>query len=186
MSDSDDDLAEMRRLRESQKYKGGTTARDDSSHLHQERQGGEMSKEVKGTVPSDNETLTMAEMMGFSGFGKKAKSFDFTEMFEQAKRGAQERIQVSRDDSTKESEVKETEDKDDDSEEDDDDMIGPPLPPGFNLPSSSDETKKSNQKKDGDEDSDLDDDEDDNDIDLKSKIPASHEISLNHGAKSVS
>lgn len=56
--------------------------------------------------------------------GKKAKSFDFTEMFEQAKRGAQERIQVSRDDLTKESEVKQSDEKDDDSEDDDDDMIG--------------------------------------------------------------
>ncbi|CAG2190900.1 Gastrulation defective protein 1 homolog,WD repeat-containing protein 70 [Mytilus edulis] len=62
----------------------------------------------------------------------------------------------------------------------DDEMIGPPLPPGFG-PIVDDKLKQQSQKYDSE-----DDDSEEEEETLDQKIPSSHEISLNHGAKTVS
>ncbi|PIK53476.1 putative WD repeat-containing protein 70 isoform X5 [Apostichopus japonicus] len=189
MSDSDDDLAEMRRLRESQRYKGSSKSDDSSSKGFEEKQSSSSpvtaQKEKSSppqTLQSDPETLSMASMMGFSGFGKKAKNFDFTEMYDQAKRSAQEKTPADQDNDKATGQPDEADD-----DEDDEDIIGPPLPPGFQRAESTGGVKQSNKGKDEDEDSDMEEEEEEeDDTNLKNKIPISHEITLNHGGKSVS
>ncbi|XP_064410354.1 WD repeat-containing protein 70 isoform X2 [Latimeria chalumnae] len=155
----------------------------------------------------------IASVMGFSGFGKKARTFDLDAMFEQTRRTAIERSrkmleQREQEDSEKKqsgdiesssasssamrggpaaSGSRSDSDSDDDSEsssedepigppppslgaahEEDDDFIGPPLPPGY---------------ADSDSDNDPQEDNDDNPV---KKIPDSHEITLQHGTKTVS
>ncbi|XP_068106711.1 WD repeat-containing protein 70 isoform X1 [Hyperolius riggenbachi] len=128
--------------------------------------------------------------------GKKARTFDLEAMFEQTRRTAVERSRKTfeaqerpEEESTSKpkslpsgSRVKAADSSSSDSEDSsddeligppvpsqDDDMIGPPLPPGY---------------KDSDEDED-DEDEEDDDNPVKS-IPDSHEITLQHGSKTVS
>ncbi|XP_056117393.1 WD repeat-containing protein 70 isoform X2 [Rhinichthys klamathensis goyatoka] len=151
----------------------------------------------------------ISSVMGFSGFGKKARTFDLEAMFEQTRRTAIERSQRALEERQKQ-EVQESsgfrpvgvkekpsastsrkqeaesdsdsdvigpplppqeEEEDDD---DDDDVVGPPLPPGY---------KRSSADSDDDDDDDEDDDDED---DVMKKIPDTHEITLQHGTKSVS
>ncbi|XP_040276894.1 WD repeat-containing protein 70 [Bufo bufo] len=154
----------------------------------------------------DPEDSGVAATMGFSGFGKKARTFDLEAMFEQTRRTAVERSRKKFEAQEKDEEEnkqksspvsrtatsgsglrKERESKSsasDDSSDDeefigppapgsssqapDDEMIGPPLPPDY---------------KDSDEDDEEDDADDDNPI---KRIPDSHEITLQHGNKTVS
>ncbi|NXS17464.1 WDR70 protein, partial [Mystacornis crossleyi] len=169
----------------------------------------------------------LAATMGFSGFGKKARTFDLEAMFEQTRRTAVERSRKvlearereKEDQTEKEFRIPCTassasassatgagptltereavysdsgdnsnealsgpsmqsrssakgpaEDDDDDDDDDDEEFIGPPLPPGF---------------KDSDDDNDNDDTEEEDNNPVK-KIPDSHEITLQHGTKTVS
>ncbi|RXN18006.1 WD repeat-containing 70 [Labeo rohita] len=126
----------------------------------------------------------ISSIMGFSGFGKKARTFDLEAMFEQTRRTAIERSQrvleerqkqdvqassgsqsVSRTDkpSTSTSRKQESDSSDSDS-----DVIGPPLPPALSA-----------QTEEGEED-------DDDDMNPVKKIPDTHEITLQHGSKTVS
>uniref|UniRef100_A0ABM0MQB8 WD repeat-containing protein 70-like n=1 Tax=Saccoglossus kowalevskii TaxID=10224 RepID=A0ABM0MQB8_SACKO len=138
-------------------------------------------KKVDDNMDEDD---AMSKMMGFAGFGKKARSFDLDTMLEQTKKTAME---ISK----KNLEVA---DKTEDNSESEDDMIGPPLPPGFSKESSSNDrtqntekTKRLSANEDSDdEDSDDDDDDDDDEESLEKKIPATHEITLEHGDKAVS
>ncbi|XP_008324096.1 WD repeat-containing protein 70 [Cynoglossus semilaevis] len=164
----------------------------------------------------------ISSVMGFSGFGKKARTFDLDAIFEQTRRTAIERSQRALEDRQKEFEMKEVgesstsvkapvnthkekaaasrkqesdsssdDSSDSDSEpigpplppqnttqnnddEDDDDLVGPPLPPGYTG---------SMAQSDDDDDDQEDDDDDDNPV---KKIPDSHEITLQHGTKTVS
>uniref|UniRef100_A0A3B4XTS0 WD repeat-containing protein 70 n=1 Tax=Seriola lalandi dorsalis TaxID=1841481 RepID=A0A3B4XTS0_SERLL len=147
----------------------------------------------------------MASVMGFSGFGKKARTFDLDAIFEQTRRTAIERSQhvlgtfINNHDlfllcltlsfsflfRKQESNSSSDSDSDSDSdseiigppvprqhttqEDDDDDLVGPPLPPGYTG---------SNAHSD-------DDDDDDQENPVK-KIPDTHEITLQHGTKTVS
>uniref|UniRef100_A0A8C3GYL7 WD repeat-containing protein 70 n=1 Tax=Corvus moneduloides TaxID=1196302 RepID=A0A8C3GYL7_CORMO len=132
----------------------------------------------------------LAATMGFSGFGKKARTFDLEAMFEQTRRTAVERSRkvlgkkcerslllhsktcfdlLPQGDVRSSSAKGPTEDTDDD-DDDDEEFIGPPLPPGF---------------KDSDDDNDNDDTEEEDNNPVK-KIPDSHEITLQHGTKTVS
>ncbi|XP_039532208.1 WD repeat-containing protein 70-like [Pimephales promelas] len=150
----------------------------------------------------------ISSVMGFAGFGKKARTFDLEAMFEQTRRTAIERSQRALEERQKQ-EVQESSgfrpvsakekpsastsrkqeaDSDSDSDvigpplppqeeeedDDDDEVVGPPLPPGY---------KRSNADSDDDDDDDEDDDDDDNPV---KKIPDTHEITLQHGSKSVS
>ncbi|TRZ17145.1 hypothetical protein HGM15179_009969 [Zosterops borbonicus] len=175
--------------------------------------------EMLGTPDPD-----LAATMGFSGFGKKARTFDLEAMFEQTRRTAVERSRKvlearerEKEDETekefripcpdssvsassargpgstlteREAVCSESEDdsnealsgpsvqsrsakgpaEDTDDDDDDGEFIGPPLPPGF---------------KDSDDDNDNDDTEEEDNNPVK-KIPDSHEITLQHGTKTVS
>jgi WD repeat-containing protein 70 len=124
--------------------------------------------------------------MGISSFGcRKAKTFDIEEMMATAKKHAPKAI-----------EDVETADAENDAEGGDD-LIGPMIPVPTAGPSKEQqkkEKKKKESKNDGEEhdsyddlsDSDEDDDSDDSDEDtLISKIPCSHEITMQHGSKAV-
>ncbi|KAL4617296.1 WD repeat-containing protein 70 [Arapaima gigas] len=158
-------------------------------------------------------------VMGFSGFGKKARTFDLDAIFEQTRRTAIERSQrvfEERQQQEAEREVSggcitnpgpsnrqipatsapssSDSDSDSDSEsdseligppaplqlpaeggEDDNSLVGPPLPPGYS----------GNMAEDDDDDDD-DGMQDDDDDDPVKKIPDTHEITLQHGTKTVS
>ncbi|GAA6107627.1 WD repeat-containing protein 70 isoform X4 [Tachysurus ichikawai] len=159
----------------------------------------------------------ISSVMGFSGFGRKARTFDLEAIFEQTRRTAIERSQRVLGDrqqlesqssgrsaessttsassqkqrpSASTSRQKESDDSSDSSDselvgppppaalstqDDDDEQIGPPLPPGFSRTTADD-----------DDDDDDDDDTMDEDDDPVKKIPDTHEITLQHGTKTVS
>ncbi|XP_071373351.1 WD repeat-containing protein 70 [Centroberyx affinis] len=166
----------------------------------------------------------MASVMGFSGFGKKARTFDLDAIFEQTRRTAIERSQRVFDERQKEDEGesshsvkssgssqrdkavtatsrKQESDSSDDSssdsdsdsdseligppvppqltaqEDDDDELVGPPLPPGYTG------STAHNEDDDEDDEGEVLDEDDDNPV---KKIPDTHEITLQHGTKTVS
>uniref|UniRef100_A0A9J8BN43 WD repeat-containing protein 70 n=1 Tax=Cyprinus carpio carpio TaxID=630221 RepID=A0A9J8BN43_CYPCA len=151
-----------------------------------------------GVITGDSSSdADLSSVMGFSGFGKKARTFDLEAMFEQTRRTAIERSQHILENKTvwfiintvfmpilkknrfvpsscvcvnrkQDSDViapplppalgAQTEESDDDDDDDEDDVVGPPLPPGYKH-STANPVKK---------------------------IPDTHEITLQHGSKSVS
>ncbi|KAJ8408628.1 hypothetical protein AAFF_G00252630 [Aldrovandia affinis] len=175
---------------------------------------------------SSSNDADIASVMGFSGFGKKARTFDLDAIFEQTRRTAIERSQKTLEDRQKEESQREeagssqkAKDKaaavasrrqesdhsgdssgsdsgsgsDSDSDSDSsseligppapphhgptgqEDFVGPPLPPGYRGSVADDD--------DDEEEEDSQDDEDDNPV---KKIPDTHEITLQHGTKTVS
>ncbi|XP_069483250.1 WD repeat-containing protein 70 isoform X1 [Ambystoma mexicanum] len=168
----------------------------------------------------DQEESDVAATMGFSGFGKKARTFDLEAMFEQTRRTAIERsrkaLEASEQENLKPKEAllpqqvgshsvlcssvtkkvssssgssnsgsSESDESTDEetidppmpprqgkpvSAEDPDELIGPPLPPGY---------------KDSDDDDDDEDLQEEEENPVK-RIPDSHEITLQHGSKTVS
>ncbi|GLD55331.1 WD repeat-containing protein 70 [Lates japonicus] len=184
--------------------------------------------EASGKMSGDGD---ISSVMGFSGFGKKARTFDLDAIFEQTRRTAIERSQRVLDerqkgtpmeeegessnsvktsvhsqrgkaaaatsrkqqsDSSSDSGSDSDSDSDSDStligppvphqhtaQEDDDELVGPPLPPGY-----TDSAAHSDDDDDDDDDQEAqDDDDDDNPV---KKIPDTHEITLQHGTKTVS
>ncbi|XP_072228143.1 WD repeat-containing protein 70 [Leuresthes tenuis] len=165
----------------------------------------------------------IGSVMGFSGFGKKARTFDLDAIFEQTRRTAIERSQriieerqaktqmeeegesshsvkpsihrqkdkaaaASSSGQKSESSSESDSDSDSDSEligppvptqlaaqEDDEEFVGPPLPPGY--------TGSTAQSDDDDDEGETQDDDDDHPV---KKIPDTHEITLQHGTKTVS
>ncbi|XP_047229176.1 WD repeat-containing protein 70 [Girardinichthys multiradiatus] len=174
-------------------------------------------------LPGDGD---IGSIMGFSGFGKKARTFDLEAIFEQTRRTAIERSQRVLEEQHKGAQMEEEgessksvkpsvlsqKDKaaarvqqsgsssDSDSEpvrppmppqhaaqEDKDEPIGPPLPPGYRdgTAKSDDDDDDDDEAETNDDDDDDDDDNDDDDNPVK-KIPDTHEITLQHGSKTVS
>ncbi|XP_031414203.1 WD repeat-containing protein 70 [Clupea harengus] len=175
----------------------------------------------------------ISSVMGFSGFGKKARTFDFQAIFEQTRRTAIERSQQVLEErliedhqkeqaggsvATKSSDAprkaflprkKESSSSSSDSSGSDSDSdggdIGPPLPPGFSVQGAKDEdaglmgpppppgyrtssaaaAAAAAGNDDDDDDSDEGNQEEDDDNPVK-KIPDTHEITLQHGSKTVS
>ncbi|XP_053154619.1 WD repeat-containing protein 70 isoform X2 [Hemicordylus capensis] len=155
----------------------------------------------------------LAATMGFSGFGKKARTFDFNAMFEQTRRTAVERSRRMLEEREKKAAQKETEsgsqsegldsraassrpaartpssnsassESDDSSDEE---PIGPSLPPQGSLEESDDEIIGPPLPP-GYKDSDDEEEEDsmqEEEEDPVKKIPDSHEITLHHGTKTV-
>lgn len=165
----------------------------------------------------------ISSVMGFSGFGKKARTFDFDAIFEQTRRTAIERSQraleerqmtqmeekgessksvkssvhAQRNKAAAATSRKQESDSSSDSgsdsdsgligpppppqhatqdDDDDDELVGPPLPPGY--------TGSTAHSDEEDEEGGAQDDDDD-DKPVK-KIPDTHEITLQHGTKTVS
>jgi hypothetical protein len=136
-------------------------------------------------------TTAVQQAMGFQGFGKNkaapVKQFDLESLVEQSKQVARERTTRK---------VNEKEDATEEPEEDDEDVIGPPLPPPVQTTSKESEqlsnvlnaSKKSSKKptKSHSDDEDDDDNESSDSDDAENVIPASLEVTLNHGTKPVS
>ncbi|XP_054468317.1 WD repeat-containing protein 70 isoform X2 [Anoplopoma fimbria] len=164
----------------------------------------------------------IASVMGFSGFGKKARTFDLEAIFEQTRRTAIERSQHVLEERQKDDQMEEGEssqsvkspvnapkdkaaaatarkqesesssDSGSDSDSDSDsELIGPPLPPQHTAQDDDDElgplTRPSGSTAHSDDDDDdegeAQDDDDDNPV---KKIPDTHEITLQHGTRTVS
>ncbi|KAM0731301.1 Gastrulation defective protein 1-like protein [Formica fusca] len=143
-------------------------------------------KKMEEIKPEDEEEIqNMQKLMGITGFGKKAKSFDVQEMLENITKtiSSNKATALVTDKSPDES----TESKKNDNEEidDDDDFIGPPLP--SLLPVSSNAEKKKDVEKKNDESDDDDDESSDTEeeVMLSDKIPCTHEVSMTHGTKAV-
>ncbi|XP_043260190.1 gastrulation defective protein 1 homolog [Colletes gigas] len=138
----------------------------------------------------EEETQNLKDIMGITGFGKKAKAFDVQEMLENITKtiNSNKAIAIGKD--TKALEVidnlleEDAESVDDNQNSDEDeDFIGPPIP---NDIENSEDTKRSSQSNDNEDDSDEDDEESDTDeTELKDKIPCSHEVTMTHGTKAV-
>uniref|UniRef100_A0A6Q2ZPK5 WD repeat-containing protein 70 n=1 Tax=Esox lucius TaxID=8010 RepID=A0A6Q2ZPK5_ESOLU len=97
----------------------------------------------------------MASVMGFSGFGKKARTFDLDAIFEQTRRTAIERSQqVLGEQNVIDSElIGPPVPKQSTGLDEDDDLVGPPLPPGYRGSTADVE--------EDDDDEDVQDDDDD-------------------------
>ncbi|KAM4708588.1 WD repeat-containing protein 70 isoform 1-T4 [Discoglossus pictus] len=163
----------------------------------------------------DQEDSDIAATMGFSGFGKKARTFDLEAMFEQTRRTAVERSKKSLEARDKEEEKKKEEQvanknqvskevasgsgmrkarassssgSSDSEDSSDDEFIGPPAPPNIFKGVENEEIGPPlpSRFKDSDEEDMQDEDEDDDDDNPVKRIPDSHEVSLQHGTKSVS
>uniref|UniRef100_A0A671XWM4 WD repeat-containing protein 70 n=1 Tax=Sparus aurata TaxID=8175 RepID=A0A671XWM4_SPAAU len=144
----------------------------------------------------------MASVMGFSGFGKKARTFDLDAIFEQTRRTAIERSQhvLGRFTSTVrclvvilspacvKQESESSSDSDSDSASDSDsELIGPPLPPQFTAKDDDDDNECLRlPRRPGHADSTASSDEDEEEENPVKKIPDTHEITLQHGTKTVS
>ncbi|XP_070562927.1 WD repeat-containing protein 70-like [Ptychodera flava] len=148
---------------------------------------------TSGDKDESKESDAMAEMMGFSGFGKKARTFDLEAMLAQTKKTAEEMRKTNFQETENANDNKDSESSDD---SDSDEEIGPPLPPGFSTSAistekpktqpSTDTVKQSTAQRKEDSDEDDDSDDDDDELRLEKKIPATHEITLDHGDKTIS
>ncbi|KAM9841558.1 WD repeat-containing protein 70 isoform 1-T1 [Aulostomus maculatus] len=173
--------------------------------------------EAAGKASGDGD---IASVMGFSGFGKKARTFDIEAIFEQTRRTAIERSRNTFEERQKESPMEEEgessksvkpsahtprgstatsrkHDGDSSSSDSESDHIGPPLPPPQTAQDEEDElvgpplppsykgstVHGNSDDDDDDEQESQDDDDDDNPV---KKIPDTHEITLQHGTKTVS
>ncbi|XP_076876885.1 WD repeat-containing protein 70 [Brachyhypopomus gauderio] len=181
---------------------------------------------------NDNDGDDLSSVMGFSGFGKKARTFDLEAIFEQTRRTAIERShrvledrqqqEVQREQrggpdaaprtsgssqrekpSASTSRQQDSEDSEDSSEDaadvetiaapdppaftarpdEDEEPIGPPLPPGYSGVAADDEDHANRDAEEEEEEEEEDDDDDDDPV---KKIPDTHEITLQHGTKTVS
>lgn len=145
-------------------------------------------KKIEEIKPEDEEeTQNMQKLMGITGFGKKAKSFDVQEMLENITKTISSNkaavLAAAPDKSTEES--KKNEESDDDDDDDDDDFIGPPLPPLLSVDSdaASEKNEKEKEKDESDDDDESSDTEEE--VTLRDKIPCTHEVSMTHGTKAV-
>uniref|UniRef100_A0A6I8QPB5 WD repeat-containing protein 70 n=1 Tax=Xenopus tropicalis TaxID=8364 RepID=A0A6I8QPB5_XENTR len=152
----------------------------------------------------ENEDSSIAATMGFSGFGKKARTFDLEAMFEQTRRTAVERSKKTLEAREKEEQISnkspvmkdvpsssrqkntDTSSSSSGSEDSsDDELIGPPVP--SNLTGDHGDELIGPPLPSGYKDSDDEDEEQHEDDDNPVKgIPDSHEITLQHGTKTVS
>uniref|UniRef100_A0A672G6L5 WD repeat-containing protein 70 n=1 Tax=Salarias fasciatus TaxID=181472 RepID=A0A672G6L5_SALFA len=150
-------------------------------------------KKVEGKkyCPLYSLNIIIFTLRGFLIFllGKKARTFDLDAIFEQTRRTAIERSQHVLGEFLSASTQKDDSESDASSdsevigppipsqsaaqEQEDDELVGPPLPPGYTGSTADSD----------DEDEDTQDDDDDNPV---KKIPDTHEITLQHGTKTVS
>lgn len=103
-------------------------------------------------------------------------------MMEQVKKTARQISATTSSSSEKNMEEKEEKFSGSESEEDeDDDLIGPP------VPKPEQPIEKSKKEKNDDDESDSNDDSDEDELgqDLTKKIPASHEVCMQHGLKAI-
>lgn len=123
-------------------------------------------KKMDEIKPEDEEeTQSMQKLMGITGFGKKAKSFDVQEMMENITKtiSGNKIAAVEKEKPAKVAESAENKLSDND-DDDEDDFIGPPIPSllPVTLKTSKDlNVEKKDEKNESDDDDDNDDDDDD-------------------------
>ncbi|XP_013785489.1 WD repeat-containing protein 70-like [Limulus polyphemus] len=181
----EDDLEEMRALRESQDSR---QFRDNRQVLSKGKVNyGGTTEEFSRNLSNKEDSDDMSKLVGFSGFGKKARTFDFEAMFEQTRRAAIERNQkneelkienlvsqdAQKDNNKQVARLSTSQSKEDNDTSSDDDIIGPPIPPEI----------KARLEEEGDGESEEEDDGEE--MNRYKKIPDSHEVELRHGDKSV-
>lgn len=154
----------------------------------------QMQKQIE-EVAEDLEAQKLKEVMGLTGFGRKAaKVFDinvskvYTHMWEiidfflfsilkeqiaKAKEAAPIRVEP---------------DEREDEDSGDEDVIGPtPSMTGTNSDTDTNNVKKKShtQRNDNDDSDDDDEDDDEDEINLEKRIPDSHEVQMQHGSKAI-
>uniref|UniRef100_A0A1Q3F4V0 Uncharacterized protein n=1 Tax=Culex tarsalis TaxID=7177 RepID=A0A1Q3F4V0_CULTA len=121
-------------------------------------------------IASELENSRMQELMGISGFGRKAQQFDINEMIQAARKNAPR------------AEVDTAAIQNESDEEEDEDVIGPVPEVVAAAAVAATVTKKQGEEEDSDEEDDDDDFDEDAPI---NKIPNSHEVEMRHGSKAV-
>lgn len=174
-----EDLDEMRLMRESKHYKDvssswTTRSSPSSSKAVKDHQA---KTERNGQEQSHDQ---MSSLMGFSGFGKKARQFDIGEMMAMAKRRTPS-VPEEKDNAKQK-------DHNSDIESDDESAPFVIMPPGEETSSNKQEknAKVANKENDNSDEDDGDEELNSESETLQSLIPYSHEITLEHGAKTIS
>ncbi|KAK8729916.1 hypothetical protein OTU49_008387 [Cherax quadricarinatus] len=146
---------------------------------------GKIHPEKNAKPDNEKNEAEMATTMGFSGFGKKAREIDIEKLVEETRKSAIDRNRENIEKLKLQAAYLPEENKlgdaplpkgltvsspspTNDETSDDEDFIGPPLPPGINLPKESDAES-------GDESNEE-----------EYPIPITHELILEHGTKTVS
>lgn len=149
-------------------------------------------RKMEEIKPEDEEEAqNMQKMMGITGFGKKAKSFDVQEMMENiTKTLSSNRTVAFEKEKPSEESSESTKDTNDSKESDeDDDFIGPPIPSELSTLDIKKDSNTGKKEEEDEEESDDDDNEDlsdtEEEITLKDKIPCTQEVSMAHGTKAV-
>lgn len=149
-------------------------------------------------------------VMGFSGFGKKARTFDLDAIFEQTRRTAIERSKkvlekeqcpeesvesppcagssgsVTEKDQGIASSSSDDGSGGEDSDSSGSDLIGPPVPASLSRLAIEEHACDTDDRASGDTDDEEEEDEEDEDDNPVKRIPDSHEITLIHSKKTVS
>lgn len=153
----------------------------------------------------EEESQNLKEVMGITGFGKKAKSFDVQEMLENITKAvkinkanseraklAEKEVRIHSSEEPKNVDVNdagntnrsEDEEEKEEEKDEDDNFVGPPIPSEFQN-----STNSRSAKIESDDESDNDDDDDESgteeELQLKDKVPCSHEVTMTHGTKAV-
>ncbi|XP_035227967.1 WD repeat-containing protein 70-like [Stegodyphus dumicola] len=187
MEDDAEEMCELRNMKNRQ-YRHARECEEDSD-----------SEKGNEHFSVDKQDSDMASVMGFASFGKKARTFDFEALFEQTRRAAKEKFEKKHltdegksinahcgksfsDESTAKTSTNISSSSDDDSSESDSELIGPP------VPKSLEEDSAKSRISAAEVDQDFENDEESL-VMLNERyktIPASHEVHLEHGDKTVS
>lgn len=129
-------------------------------------------------IETDLECKQMENVLGISGFGKKAKQFNLDEMVQMARKNAPRRARDSEKVEIVTENVPQSSGEGKLDEDEADDTIGP-------MPISSSSKRSESENLEKSKDSDDDDSDNDDEDSLFSQIPATHEVSMTHGTKAV-
>lgn len=145
----------------------------------------------------EEESQNLKQVMGITGFGKKAKSFDVQEMLENITKTINNSKVSNINIKSIEKESKTAPAKEvikdidiinngstNDNEEDDD-FIGPPIPPELQNSINLEQSTKIKDQNDNESDEDEEQSDIEEELQLKDKIPCSHEVTMTHGTKAV-
>lgn len=145
----------------------------------------------------EEESQNLKQVMGITGFGKKAKSFDVQEMLENITKTINNSKVSNVNIKSIEKESKTIPAKEvitdidiinnestNDNEEDDD-FIGPPIPPELQNSINLEQSTKIKDQNDNESDEDEEQSDIEEELQLKDKIPCSHEVTMTHGTKAV-
>lgn len=143
-------------------------------------------RKIEEIKPEDEEeTENMQKLMGITGFGKKAKSFDVQEMLENiTKTISSNKAAVLVEDKSPDKSIEESKKNDNEESDDEDDFIGSSLPSSLSvsLDTAKEKKEKEKEKDESDDDESSDAEEE---VTLRDKIPCTHEVSMTHGTKAV-